>query len=240
LKLGDIYKILDTISPFELQESWDNSGLQIGSFDDNIKSIVVSMDVDFDLLNSLKEKSLLITHHPLLFKSIKEINFAKYPSNLIKKFIKKDIYLISMHTNFDKTHLNRYVAKEILGFDTNDCQDYICYFDIDKDFDEILLMVKKAFGLKSVRAVKCHDKIERIALTTGAGGSFIKELKANLFLTGDIKYHDAMEAKSLGISLIDIEHYCSERFFGDILADELKKYQIEAIIASTKNPFINY
>lgn len=83
MKLGDIYKILDTISPFELQESWDNSGLQIGSFDDNIKSIVVSMDVDFDLLNSLKEKSLLITHHPLLFKSIKEINFAKYPSNLI-------------------------------------------------------------------------------------------------------------------------------------------------------------
>ncbi|WP_187647868.1 Nif3-like dinuclear metal center hexameric protein [Nitrosophilus labii] len=237
MKVKEIYNILDEISPFELQESWDNSGLQIGSSDDEVDRVVVSMDIDFELLSSLDVKTLVVTHHPLIFKGIKELDFSSYPSNLIKEFIKKDISLISMHTNFDKTHLNSYVAKKVLGFSSAICEDFICYFEVDKSFEEMVRLVKEAFSLEKVRVLKCKERIKSVALTTGAGGSLIKDVKADLFLTGDIKYHDAMEAKSLGLSLIDIEHYSSECFFGQILADELKKNQIEAIISSTKNPF---
>ena len=57
------------------------------------------------------------------------------------------------------------------------------------------------------------------------------------FLTGDIKYHDAMQAKSIGLSLIDIGHYESEHFFAQILLKHLKFLGLEVIIASSKNPF---
>lgn len=237
MKIEEIYKILDKISPFELQEKWDNSGLQIGSFKDEFEEIVVSMDIDREFLSNLKPKTLIITHHPLIFTPIKNMDFSSYPQNLIKEFIKRDLYLISMHTNFDKTHLNSYVAREILGFKDANCEEFICYFDVDMSFEEAVDLVKKAFDLKVVKTLKCKDRIKKVALTTGAGASLIKDVEADLFLTGDIKYHDAMEAKSIGLSLIDITHYSSEKFFSEVLYSQLKKNQIEAIIASIKNPF---
>ena len=55
--------------------------------------------------------------------------------------------------------------------------------------------------------------MKNVAIVTGSGMSLIGDVKADCFLTGDIKYHDAMEAKARGISLIDIRHYESERYF---------------------------
>ncbi|WP_281950317.1 Nif3-like dinuclear metal center hexameric protein [Nitrosophilus kaiyonis] len=237
MKVREIYDILDEISPFELQESWDNSGLQVGNFNDEIKKIVLSLDIDFEFLASMEPKTLIVTHHPLIFKPLKNLDFSNYPANLIKELIKKESSLISMHTNFDKTHLNSFVAKDILGFQSSICEDFICYFNVDFYFDDFVKFIKKSFNLKTVKYVKAKDRIKKVALTTGAGGSLIKEVDADLFLTGDIKYHDAMEAKSIGLSLIDIEHFASERYFGEVLASQLKKNKIEAIISSTKNPF---
>jgi putative NIF3 family GTP cyclohydrolase 1 type 2 len=63
------------------------------------------------------------------------------------------------------------------------------------------------------------------------------EVEADCFLTGDIKYHDAMKAMSENLMMIDIGHYESECFFAQILLDELKGLDILAIIANSKNPF---
>jgi len=70
MKLKEIYKFLDEISPFELQEEWDNSGINIGISDD-IKKIYVSLDIDDNVIEQIEPNSLLITHHPLIFKGIK-------------------------------------------------------------------------------------------------------------------------------------------------------------------------
>jgi putative NIF3 family GTP cyclohydrolase 1 type 2 len=63
------------------------------------------------------------------------------------------------------------------------------------------------------------------------------EVEADCFLTGDIKYHDAMKAISENLMMVDIGHYESERFFAEILRNELKGLDILAIIANSKNPF---
>jgi len=65
----------------------------------------------------------------------------------------------------------------------------------------------------------------------------MKTIKAECFLTGDIKYHDAMEAKTIGLSMIDIGHFESERYFGEILAKDLENLGLSVIISSSKNPF---
>ncbi|PUE64037.1 Nif3-like dinuclear metal center hexameric protein [Arcobacter caeni] len=241
MKLQEIYDVLNEISPFELQEKWDNAGLLIGSFDDEISDIYISIDLDEELVKNAKENSLIITHHPLIFSGLKRINYDTYSTKLLKELIKKDIALISMHTNIDKTHLNKYVSEEILGFKIENSREFVSYCEVNMSFDELVKYVSSKLGLKTTKSVRCNDFIKKIAIVTGSGMSLIDEIKADCFLTGDIKYHDAMEAKARGLSLIDIRHYESERGFNTLLegllSEYLKKNKLKAIITASKNPF---
>ena len=237
MKLGQIYEKLNQISPFELQESWDNSGLQVGSMDDKIEHIVLSVDIDEALLESLEPKTLLITHHPLIFGGIKSFDFDAFPPNFIKKMIQKEISSIALHTNFDITHLNDFVATEVLGLEIKEKEGFVAYMQIESDFETFAKKVQKAFDLQVLKTVRCHQNIRSVALCTGSGASMLPSIKADCYLTGDIKYHDAMLAKSLQISMIDIDHFESEKFFAPILQKELKKIGLQAIISQSVNPF---
>ena len=237
MRLLEIYNRLNAVSPFELQEGWDNSGLQIGSMSDEVSGIVISLDIDEELISKAKEGTLFITHHPLIFGKLTELNFDLYPANMIKKMMDKDLKLIAMHTNFDQTHLNTYVAEKILGLKLDKHENYIATANVDMSLDTIAQKVKSALNLAQIKMVRCEEEIKKVALCTGSGASMIGSFDADLFLTGDIKYHDAMTAKSLNLSLIDIGHFESECFFGEILANELKDWEISVIISNSKNPF---
>ena len=237
MKISQIYEFLNTLSPFELQESWDNSGLLLGDLSIDVNKVVLSIDVDENLIDSLDDDTLLITHHPLIFGGLKQLEFSKYPANLIQKMIRKNISNIAMHTNFDQTHLNEYVATQVLGYEIAQKDGFVAYIDLDEDFDTFSKKVATAFGLPHARCVKSHERVKRVALTTGSGCSLMKSIKADCFLTGDVKYHDAMEAKSIKMSLIDIGHFESEHFFAQILEKHLKNLGLEVIISSSDNPF---
>jgi dinuclear metal center YbgI/SA1388 family protein len=236
--IGDIYRVLDSISPFELQESWDNSGLILGSINDSFENIYISLDIDSDLIDKIENNSLIITHHPFSFSKIKSFNFDSYQTKILKSLIKKDCKVIAMHTNIDKTHLSKYVVEKVLGYKISSIDDFIIYFDVNKSFDEFYLEVSNRLSLPFKKAVKTKDFIDKAGLVTGSGCSLIPSISAGLFLTGDIKYHDAMEAKSRGIDLIDIGHYESEIFFSEILNNELKIKGLKAIIINSTNPFL--
>ena len=236
--LQEIYEKLDGLSPFELQEKWDNSGIQVGSKNQEIEHIVLSIDADAELLESLKPNTLLISHHPIIFGGVTQLDFDTYPSNLLKIMVEKKIANIAMHTNFDKTHLNKYVAEKVLGYKILNNEEFVIKFEVNEDFDSFAKKVGEIFSLPKVKCVKSTDFVKTCALTTGSGGSLIKYIDADCFLSGDIKYHDAMEAKSINLSLIDIGHFESECFFGDVLKPHLKLLGLNAIISSSKNPFI--
>ncbi len=71
MKIAEIYNQLNQISPFELQEKWDNSGLLVGDMNREIKEIVISLDIDRDILERAKEDTLFIVHHPIIFSGLK-------------------------------------------------------------------------------------------------------------------------------------------------------------------------
>ena len=131
-----------------------------------------------------------------------------------------------MHTNFDQTHLNEYVATEVLGYKISHKDGFVAYLEVNEEFDVFARKVSIAFSLPHAKCVKCSDTVKRVALTTGSGCSLIKSIDADCFLTGDVKYHDAMEAKSINLSLIDIGHFESEHFFAEILLKHLKKRDV--------------
>jgi len=236
MKLKKIYDFLNEISPFELQEEWDNSGLLVGSFDNDIEKVYLTLDLDEEVIENAEQNSLIIAHHPLIFKPLKNVIPTSFSTKLLVKLIQKNISFIAMHTNFDKTHLNRYVAEEVLGL-KGESFDFVYTAKVNEDFDEFVQKIKQKLNLNCIKAVKCHEKIKKVALTTGAGMSLLPYIKADMFLTGDIKYHEAMDAKIRGVSLLDIGHYESERFFVDVLYRDIKDLEVEIIKTNSENPF---
>lgn len=94
--------------------------------------------------------------------------------------------------------------------------------DLDKFLDEI----KKIYNLELLKVVKAKNKIKKIALCSGSGADFINDAYykgADLYLTGDIKYHEAQKAEELGLTLVDIGHYGSEKFVRDLLVEKLNQ-----------------
>jgi len=237
MKLQEIYKHLDKISPFELQEKWDNSGLIVGDMQREVSQIVLSLDIDEMMIAEAKEGTLFVVHHPLIFGKLTQLDFGKYPSNLMEKMILKKQSCIAMHTNFDQTHLNKYVFEKILGFKAENQKDFLCTTQGEWTYKKLLNLIKEKLELPTLRVVGKKENITSIALCTGAGASLIDEVEADCFLTGDIKYHDAMKAMSEDLMMIDIGHYESERYFGEIMQRELKDLGISAIIMQSINPF---
>ncbi len=237
MKLQEIYDHLDTISPFELQEKWDNSGLIVGDMSREVSQVVVALDIDEEMIERAEVNTLFVIHHPLIFGKMTQLDFAKYPSNLIEKMILKRQSLIAMHTNFDQTHLNKYVFEKILGFKTESQDPFVCTAKGEWHYKELLSLLKERLDLPTLKVIGKKEKIRSIALTTGAGASLMDEVEADCFLTGDIKYHDAMKAMSEDLMMVDIGHYESEKFFAEIILDELKVLPLLAIISNSKNPF---
>ncbi|KIM04939.1 MAG: hypothetical protein KU29_10060 [Sulfurovum sp. FS06-10] len=238
MTLEQIYNKLNTISPFELQEKWDNSGLLVGEMGREVEHIAVALDIDESMLLSAKEDTLFIVHHPLIFSGLKKLDFSVYPANLLELMVQKRLSLIALHTNFDKTHLNVYVFEKVLGFTSTGSEtDFVCKTTGLWSKDALLKLLKDKLGLETLRVVSPKNKITSIALTTGAGASLMDEVDADCFLTGDIKYHDAMKAMSQNLMMVDIGHYESEKFFVDAMMRELKNLGLFAIISQSQNPF---
>ena len=99
-KVAEIYNLLATISPFELQAKWDNSGLNIGSMESLCRHIYTALELDYQILDSIQPQSIVIVHHPIIFKPLQNFNNDVYPCNLIAKCIQTEICVIAMHTNF--------------------------------------------------------------------------------------------------------------------------------------------
>jgi len=103
MKIKNITAVLEGFAPLTFQESYDNSGLLIGSCENEIKKALITLDVtDAVLEEAIKEKcGLVIAHHPLIFKSIKSLTGKNYVERLIVKAVKNDIAIYAIHTNLD-------------------------------------------------------------------------------------------------------------------------------------------
>ncbi len=100
---GNVFKALEEWAPKKLAYDWDNVGLQVGSYTDKTKKILVTLDVLESVVDEAiaNETNLIIAHHPLLFKALKNIDFQSVKGKIIKKLIKHDITVYAAHTNLD-------------------------------------------------------------------------------------------------------------------------------------------
>ncbi|MDD2585416.1 MAG: Nif3-like dinuclear metal center hexameric protein [Syntrophomonadaceae bacterium] len=117
-RVRNIKDIMEQHFPLHLAEKWDNAGLQIGSLNGNAAKVMVALDLDETVAQKAYEENadMIITHHPLIFKPVKKINFDTPAGKLLRDLIKADISVYSAHTNLDagERGLNQLLA-EMLG-----------------------------------------------------------------------------------------------------------------------------
>ena len=112
--------LLEQLAPKKYAESWDNVGLLLGNDEVEIDKVMVTLDVTEVVVDEAIEKNvdLIISHHPVIFKGMKNITDRTYQGRLIRKLIKNDIHVYSAHTNLDiaKGGLNDYLMN-LIGLD---------------------------------------------------------------------------------------------------------------------------
>jgi putative NIF3 family GTP cyclohydrolase 1 type 2 len=98
------------------------------------------------------------------------------------------------------------------------------------DLTEFSLSVKNKLKASYIRLIKSNNRqIKKVALCCGGGSSLLEQvgrIDADLYLTGDINYHSALRAKELGLNILEIEHYDTEKFFVEALYNQLIKFKI--------------
>lgn len=237
VKAKGIIEVLENIAPLNLQEGWDNSGLQIGDKNEIITGILLVMDItdksiDYAIENNL---NFIISHHPFFFEGVKCIDFSGYKGNLIKKIIDNNIVIYSSHTCLDKAEfgVNQVLAEkfELTNIETledkSDEDEFGIIGDFEHDFDKLLEIVKSITPIEYVNfyGVK-KDKIKKVVILGGSGSFLLdkcKELDCDCLITSDIKHHDGQKAYESGILLIDLMHYYSEVPVLNMLQENLEK-----------------
>jgi dinuclear metal center YbgI/SA1388 family protein len=100
MKIKEIYDFLNEIAPFETAAQWDNTGLCVGSLGKEVDKVILSLDVTTDVINKAEQTGaqLVLTHHPLIFDGIKNIE----EDSLVYTAVKSGITFLSSHTCLDK------------------------------------------------------------------------------------------------------------------------------------------
>ena len=230
MKLSKIIDKFDELYPEYLKASYDNVGLMVGSKEKEVKNIYIALDLTRDVMDDAIEKKadLILTHHPLIFHPLYSIDTDKDPGSIIKDLIKNDISLFSMHTNFDAVRMNNLLGdmlkiknQELLSEKEN-CG--IVGTPEITSFTEFVDFTKKTFNLDEIYYVgKDIKELKRVALCAGSGQSMINDAylkEADLYLTGDLSYSRALEAKRLGQNILVIPHYV-EHLFSEALTIDL-------------------
>nr|WP_302595360.1 Nif3-like dinuclear metal center hexameric protein [uncultured Cellulosilyticum sp.] len=119
-KLKEIIKVLETLAPCNLAESWDNVGLMVGSREVEVEKVLCALDVNEEVVDEAIKQGAkcIVSHHPFFFAPMKNLNLDSSKGKMIKKLIQNDIAVYSMHTNYDiaKGGLNDYLC-ELLGLE---------------------------------------------------------------------------------------------------------------------------
>ncbi len=220
-----IVQIIENYAPLNLAEPWDCSGWVVETAKTDIKKVMLCLTVTPEVIEHGCD--MIISHHPLFF----------VPTEF------KDIDIYCAHTNFDRTYGGTTDELiKILGYKVCDVEDsleslnFVRYVECSttvKDFAKKLCKISDNVRIVNNKNV---SEIKKIAFCAGSGSEFIQEAVnngADAFVTGDIKFHTAVESP---IVLFDVGHFESEipvlKVFERLLRDK-----VNIIFAQEKSPF---
>lgn len=223
---------------------WDNSGMQVGDTGRDISSVLLTTDVTPDVVNEaiMLGCQLILSHHPLLFRGLRQVCGQTPQARVVATAIKHDIAIYSAHTSLDVASdgINSRLADKLGLTDCRPLVDNglgtIGHLSAPMSYEAFLRCVRGTLHTTYVRYTRPSEqthKVRTVALCGGAGAEFIDEAiaqGADVYLTADCKYHEFQDAEGR-IGLIDIDHWVSEHHAAEIFRDLLKPFRLEVHIS---------
>ncbi len=235
MKVRDIENTIERHAPLFLQDDFDNAGLQVGLASDEVRAVLVCLDVTEGIINEAVEKgcNLIVSHHPLLFHPLKKVSDFSYQQRCVRLAISQGISIYSAHTNLDNAPggVNYRIAEKI-GLEQLDWlekkqgQDagsgLIGVLPQPSRAEEFLSKLKDIFNVRALtyNEVEADKMISKVALCGGAGSFLIPaalQRGADCFITGEVHYHQFFESE--GMLIAALGHYESEQYTIDLLAE---------------------
>ncbi|MGH2543422.1 MAG: Nif3-like dinuclear metal center hexameric protein, partial [Ardenticatenaceae bacterium] len=228
---GDVRRRMEELAPPALAESWDNVGWQVGNDDVPVRAILVSLDVELAVVEEAAQRgcNVIVAHHPLLFRALKRINPADYQGRLLRRLLDDEIHVFAAHTNLDavRAGVNGALAdaldlspvaplQPVSGASDQWGFGVLCE-GRGVTTGEMLERVRGALGTPKPRVTRGLGGPNHhacVALLGGSGASLIEDaIRAGctLYVTGEVKYHEAQDAAHAGLTLIEAGHFYSER-----------------------------
>ena len=255
MKIKQVLSALERFAPLPLQESWDNAGLQLGLTEAEVSGALLCLDVNETIIDEAicKGCNLIVSHHPLLFRGLKQISGADYVQRCVIKAIKHDIVIVSMHTNMDNAQggVNWKIA-DCLGatvlngsaVENEKTPLVLAELPHPMEARAFVELVKARF---SVQCAQCNTLLERpvrkVAICGGAGDFLLSDAiaqGADAFITGEMHYHQYFGYEQQ-IQICVIGHYQSEQFTSEIFRGIIQKEcpGVKTFIAETNtNPIV--
>jgi dinuclear metal center YbgI/SA1388 family protein len=255
MQIKAFIKSLEEWAPLQFQESYDNSGLIVGDTAVNCTGILCSLDCTEAVIDEAIQKgcNLIVSHHPIIFRGIKQFSGDHFVNRTVLKAIHHNIALYAIHTNLDnmihgvnstladRLHLgNRRILAPIPGqLDTNGQAvgaGIVGELPLETEPEVFIRWVKEQLNLEVIKHTQLLDKkLITIALCGGSGSFLLDHIKAqniDCFITSDLKYHDFFESDGKYL-LMDIGHGESEHLVPALIVDYLKlKFLTFAVLES--------
>ena len=227
ITIGNIYDDIDSFAPFSTALGFDNVGLLVGSRKDPVERILVALDITPAVIEEAKRQGaqLIVSHHPVIFQPLRRLSRDSIPYQLAQS----GIGAVCAHTNLDAAQggVNDCLARaleldgvELLCRDGTDGQGRP--YGIGRvgtapqagcSAAEFAAFIKEKLSACSIRFVETGRPVRRVAVGGGACASMLSDALAagcDTFVTADVKYDQYLEAKALGINLMDAGHFATE------------------------------
>ncbi len=236
---------LEKLIPLSKQESWDKGGLQIGDLNTEVKHLYITLDINLESVQEAISKGceMIISHHPMLLDSFDNYDFNEPMGQLIKMVVENNLVIYSAHTSLDQTYLNDWLLECFEGVKKIPFEHpYLVKGELQESLsiDHFAKMTKESLGLSYVKYTNNKEKIKSFIICGGSGYDFINDTlnQADIFLTGDVKYHQAKYAIDHNIAIMDIHHH-SEVIMVQKLKELLVTIQldIEIVTGQSKDYF---
>ena len=228
----EIYQYLDGLAPFSLQMEFDNAGFLVGRGERAVSKILVSLDITEEVAEEAAElgAELIVSHHPVIFRPAKSVTDGDPDGRVLLALAEHRIAAICAHTNLDAVAggVNDALAQKLGlvqseqlhqdGVDGSGRPDGIGRVGSTTGAPmyapAFAAFVKEALGANGVRYVDARRPVRRVAVGGGACADLLRDalaLGCDTFVTADVKYDQFLEAKALGITLMDAGHYATEQ-----------------------------
>lgn len=248
MNVREVVARIEDFAPLHLQESYDNSGLNIGFPDAEVTGVLLCVDVTEAVLNEALScgANLIVSHHPLLFHPLRQIVGADAAQRIATRSLIAGISLYAAHTNLDNAfHGMSFCVGEVLGLGQMQIlkphpefpnTGYGVVGDLPDGIHtplEVLRDVQRKLHCGAIRySPLCRQTVSRVALCTGSGASFLEEAiaaGADLYLSADFKYND-FYAPDNRIVIADVGHfeseYCAIALLYDIITKKIANFAV--------------